>query len=169
MTARTNATPIEGDIHQWTTPNWEPILGLVGSDLTGCFMWMGEIRLVDGTGVHAYKHRDTRRYCHIAEDGRAFEYVPPTFLERKNPGSYRPIARLEAIDEAFYDWKPFADLPVDELAEMTRAVNAARATARRGEVIAVDRAELALQREFERAEEGRGGGDFDTGAAREAA
>jgi hypothetical protein len=33
-------------------------------------MWMFEVRLSDGTPLHAYKHIDTRRYLHLASDGR---------------------------------------------------------------------------------------------------
>jgi hypothetical protein len=33
---------------------------------------MHSVRLDDDAVVHAYKHLSTRRYCHLAEDGRAF-------------------------------------------------------------------------------------------------
>ena len=57
-------------------------------------LWMDEIELADGSAVHAYKHTATRRYLHIAEDGRTFLYV--------GDGGYREIDRLEAIAEAFF-------------------------------------------------------------------
>lgn len=47
---------------------------LVGG-LTAWFMWMGELELEDGTSVHSYKHRSTRRYAHLGVDGQAYDYV----------------------------------------------------------------------------------------------
>jgi len=48
-------------------------------------MWMGTVRLVDGTRLQAYRHYWTRRYLHLAEDGRAFVFVPKTRYEEVNP------------------------------------------------------------------------------------
>lgn len=149
MTSLTPAgQPIPGHIHQWTDSNWAPLLALVGDQLAGWFMWMGEIRLDDGTAIHAFKHRDLRRYCHLAEDGRAFEFVSPT-LETDAPGSYRQITRVEAIDEAFRNWS-MNYLRVGEAALTTRQINEARAKARTGAMYDVDPAELELQRAHER-------------------
>jgi hypothetical protein len=39
-----------------------------------------EIRLADGTVVHAYKHVRTRRYLHLALDGRAYAYLGAAYL-----------------------------------------------------------------------------------------
>ena len=77
-------------------PNWRPLLELIGLELVDWFMWMFTIELSDGTRVHAYKHRTTRRYFHLGEDGRAFAYIPRS--------SYLEIAPAEAIDEAFHEW-----------------------------------------------------------------
>jgi hypothetical protein len=74
-----------GERSQGDHPNWEPLLALVGDVLVGEFMWMFEIELADGVAVHAYKHIITRRYLHIAEDGRTFVFTAP--------GRYRPIDR----------------------------------------------------------------------------
>ena len=38
-------------------------------------MWMHEVRLRDGSPVHAYKHIDTRGYVHLGSDGRGYAYV----------------------------------------------------------------------------------------------
>ena len=57
-------------------PNWKPLIELIGLELVDWFMWMFAIELSDGTLVHAYKHRTTRRYFHLSEDGRAFAYIP---------------------------------------------------------------------------------------------
>jgi hypothetical protein len=65
---------IRGVVVQTDAPDWEPLETAIGSDTAGSFMWMHEIRLVDGSRVHAYKHVNTRRYLHLAEDGRAFDY-----------------------------------------------------------------------------------------------
>jgi hypothetical protein len=37
-------------------------------------MWMHAVRLEDDRIVHAYKHFETRRYLHLAEDLTAFDY-----------------------------------------------------------------------------------------------
>ncbi len=77
-------------------PNWKPLLDLIGLELVDWFMWMFAVELSDGTRVHAYKHRTTRRYFHLSEDGRAFAYIPRY--------SYLEVSSAEAIDEAFYEW-----------------------------------------------------------------
>jgi hypothetical protein len=43
-----------------------------------------------------YKHIDTRRYLHLAADGRAFLYFPDS--------RYREISPHQAIDLAFHGW-----------------------------------------------------------------
>ena len=63
-------------------PDWQPLLDVVGVELAHWFMWMGGIKLEDGGYVHPYKHRATRRYLHLAQDGRAFAYVPRRPLSR---------------------------------------------------------------------------------------
>jgi hypothetical protein len=55
---------------QGRTPEWQPLLDAVGEEIAANFMWMFEVRLSDGTPLHAYKHIDTRRYLHLASDGR---------------------------------------------------------------------------------------------------
>ena len=45
-----------GEGTQGDTPDWRPLLGLVGERVTGDFMWMFEVVLQDGTSLHAYKH-----------------------------------------------------------------------------------------------------------------
>lgn len=77
-------------------PNWKPLLDLIGLELVDWFMWMYAIELADGSRVHAYKHRTTRRYLHLGEDGRAFAYIPRY--------SYLEIEPAMAIDEAFFEW-----------------------------------------------------------------
>jgi hypothetical protein len=80
-------------------------------------MWMHEIQLADGSKIHAYKHSVTRRYLHLAADGRAFDY--------RVDGRYCEVYLATAIVRAFSG----ADrlLPSDEHLQAVRAaVQAAR-------------------------------------------
>lgn len=65
-------------------PEWEPLLNLAPDHVVD-FMWMGTVQLTDGTRLQAYKHYWTRGYLHLAEDGRAFVFVPKTRYEEVNP------------------------------------------------------------------------------------
>jgi hypothetical protein len=67
--------PIAGEVINSKRPNWEPILGRLPPDGVERFMWMHEVRLADGTHMHAYKHRETRRHLHLAENGRSFRFL----------------------------------------------------------------------------------------------
>ncbi len=75
---------------EYETPNWDPLMKVVGHRVIGDLMWMHEVRLTDGRAVHAYKHIDTRRYIHLDEDGNAFVHT--------ESGRYRamPAARVLA-------------------------------------------------------------------------
>lgn len=88
--------PLTGRSLSVPEPNWKPLIELVGLELVDWFMWMYAITLSDGTRVHAYKHRTTRRYFHLSEDGRAFTYIPRH--------RYLEIEPSAAIDEAFFEW-----------------------------------------------------------------
>jgi len=85
---------IAGELSQCDEPEWQPLLDLIGLELVDWFMWMQEIELEDSSRVHAYKHTATRRYFHIAEDGRTFLYA--------GRNRYREIDRQQAIAEAFF-------------------------------------------------------------------
>jgi hypothetical protein len=76
--------PIRGKHLRVEAPEWEPLLNFA-PDHVDDFMWMGTVRLVDGTRLQAYKHYWTRRHLHLAEDGRAFVFVPKTRYEEVNP------------------------------------------------------------------------------------
>jgi hypothetical protein len=82
-----------GEIHQCERPCWRPLLDVVGTELIEWFMWMYEVRLSDGCHVHAYKHRVTRRYLHLTDDGDAVAY--------KGGGVYTPLDLGDAIEHAF--------------------------------------------------------------------
>jgi hypothetical protein len=108
-----------GELVQYERPNWDPLIDLVGAHLVRWFMWMHECE-IDGVRVHAYKHSATRRYLHIGEDGRLFGYVPRY--------RYRPVDRLEALDEVFFGWEQVAPEPDDvALAELGRLLREAAA------------------------------------------
>jgi hypothetical protein len=108
---------ITGEMFLSDEPDWQPLLDLIGEHLTGWFMWMCAIELDDETRVHAYKHRATRRYFHLAVDGRAFMYLPR--------GRYREIDRCAAIDIAFERWEDLAPQPDDEDRTALRSVRQA--------------------------------------------
>jgi hypothetical protein len=76
--------PQRGKILRVDAPEWEPLLNLA-PDHVDDFMWMGTVQLTDGTRLQMYKHYWTRGYLHLAEDGRAFVFVPKTRYEEVSP------------------------------------------------------------------------------------
>jgi hypothetical protein len=92
-----DSASIAGRLGQRDHPNWEPLLGLIGEELVGEFMWMAQIDLADGTVVHAYKHILTRCYLHVQEGGRTLAFTAS--------GRYRPIDPYHAIADAFDGWR----------------------------------------------------------------
>ena len=86
-------------------PDWEPLIALVGLDVVGCFMWMNQLVLEDGTEVHAYKSIATRRYLHVGVDGRVF-------AQRRND-RFEPVTPLEALEHAFAGWEDLHPPPRD--------------------------------------------------------
>jgi hypothetical protein len=94
-----------GDLVQYERPVWEPLIELVGLEVVDGFMWMNELELDEGLEVHAYKSIATRRYLHLAVDGRAFRY--------HSPGRYEEITVREALEEAFTGWEKTLPLPSD--------------------------------------------------------
>ena len=96
---------IRGEMGQGERPNWQPLEAMVGDVLAGEFMWMFQVDLADGTAVHAYKHICTRRYLHLAEDGRTFAF---TFCRR-----YRQVDPFDLLMVVFEDWERFADEQAD--------------------------------------------------------
>ena len=98
-------TSCAATLAQRERPDWEPLIALVGLDVVGCFMWMNELVLEDGTRLHAYKSIATRRYLHLAVDGRAF-------AERAND-RYERVTPLEALEAAFAGWEDLYPPPRD--------------------------------------------------------
>jgi len=91
--------PIRGKWLPVDAPEWEPLLNLA-PDHGVDFMWMGTVRLVDGTRLQVYKHYWTRRSLHLAEDGRAFVFVPKTRYEEVNPPWLLMRALRKELDPA---------------------------------------------------------------------
>jgi hypothetical protein len=101
-----------GELVQYERPNWDPLIDLVGPHLVRFFMWMSEFD-VDGVRAHAYKHCATRRYLHIAEDGRLLRSVPRF--------RYASARRDEALAEVFDGWEELEPAPdAVALAELER-------------------------------------------------
>ena len=94
-----------GELTQSERPVWGPLIDLVGLDVVGGFMWMHEVEFDDGLAVHAYKSIATRRYLHLAVDGRAFAY--------RVPGRYEEIARRAALVEVLTGWEELLPQPRD--------------------------------------------------------
>ena len=59
---------------------------------------MFEVELSDGTRLHAYKHRWTRRYIHLTGDGRAFAYEWHERSEGDEPAWYREVDPREHLN-----------------------------------------------------------------------
>jgi len=91
--ATKKAKGIPGKLKQCDDPDWEPLLRLIGDFGAGWFMWMAEMELDDGTRIHSYKHKWTRRYLHLDDSGRAFNYRPD--------GTYPELEISNAVCRAF--------------------------------------------------------------------
>jgi hypothetical protein len=100
-------------------PTWEPLLELVGNEVVTGFMWMYALEVDDGAELHAYKSIATRRYLHLAVDGRAFKALNDRDFEETSPG-----AALVATFEGWEDLVPQPRNPdaLRELLERHRSV-----------------------------------------------
>ncbi len=78
-----------GSMAERQTPDWGPLVAVVGDENAGDFMWMFEVTLDDGRRLQAYKHIFTRGYLHLAADGAAFAYV--------SPRRYRPVPAADLL------------------------------------------------------------------------
>jgi hypothetical protein len=81
------------------------LLGLVGKELVPGFMWMFAVQLDDGAEVHGYKSIATRRYIHLAVDGRAFRSHDEHRYEQVNVSA--------ALAHAFEGWEETVPQPKD--------------------------------------------------------
>jgi hypothetical protein len=96
---------------------WEPIITMLGEDVGGGFMWMGEAELSRKRMVQQYKHRTTRRYLYLDLDLQAYEYC--------GDDRYRPVEKLVALIQAFGFWDR-APLKTWEKALIFAAIEKAR-------------------------------------------
>ena len=64
--------PAAKPILDFTSPNWAPLHLVVPADQAEMFMWMHGCVWADGFRLEAYKHRITRQYLHLSEDGAAY-------------------------------------------------------------------------------------------------
>ena len=115
------STPhITGTLLQYDDPDWGPLESLVGVELASWFMWMNSVLLEDDAIMHAYKHVATRRYIHMAVDGRTFAYM--------SSGCYCELPRHRAIALAFVGWESLlleSEDPELVRRELERALDAA--------------------------------------------
>jgi hypothetical protein len=96
---------IRGTVVDVDEPTWAPLVAVVGGRQAEWFMWMYAIALADETRVHAYKHVSTRRYVHLGEDGRGFEYVGDKQYREMDPDDAADLA-LPLISEDLPGWEP---------------------------------------------------------------
>jgi hypothetical protein len=71
----------KGEVVNYSEPDWDPLMRLI-PEVVADFMWMHEVKLRDGTRIHAYKHSTTRRYVHLTADGEAWVYEEPDRYRR---------------------------------------------------------------------------------------
>jgi hypothetical protein len=101
------------------TPDWKSLEKLLGSDdLCAHFMWMFDVLLDDGTVLNAYKHRWTRGYLHLVDDGRAFYYVTDDL--------YRELDPYTALKAVFAEWECCTPTPEERKALRAALRRAAR-------------------------------------------
>ncbi len=104
----------QGEVGQCQRPNWDPLLDLVGEDVTADFMWMYEIDLEPRGHVQAFKHIDTRRYLHLDDRGNAYEY--------RGPNRYRRVAVLDALVSVFASLPMLAGVTHEQLQRSWEAI-----------------------------------------------
>lgn len=116
------AKTIVGHMTQFSMPNWAPLGQVMDEELMGAFMWMFEVAMGDGTRLHAYKHRMTRRYVHLDEQGRAFTYC--------GEDRYRRLPLADALELALEGWQVLHSSP-EEVKAAWAAIQRARRSSKR--------------------------------------
>jgi hypothetical protein len=66
-----SSKPKRGQVVNYECPVWKPLFELAPRHVDQ-FMWVHELELEDGARLHAYRHRETRRYLYLDHVGRAF-------------------------------------------------------------------------------------------------
>ena len=116
-----NPTWFAGRSVRGELPVWAPLLAVAGA-LTSGFMWMYEVVLDDGRSLHAYKHRETRRYLHLDTQCNAWVYQ-----HRRGRSMYRKCDVADALIEVFADWEALACGPTaEECALIAKVIGVAR-------------------------------------------
>ena len=106
--------PAAKPVHYFTSPNWAPLHLVVPADQAEMFMWMHGCVWADGFRLEAYKHRITRQYLYLSEDGAAYAAGDDEALHLVDVRNV-----LNAIDDSLADlgW-PRATTPADEAARL---------------------------------------------------
>ncbi|WP_367139537.1 hypothetical protein [Saccharothrix sp. HUAS TT1] len=77
-------------------PNWGPIERLAPTDLLPDLMWMGT--LVHGDRrIEQYKHRDSRRYVNVDQDGGTWSVTVPADAPADAPPLVEPVDADRAL------------------------------------------------------------------------
>lgn len=95
-------------VMRYDDPVWQPLLELT-SDHIDDFMWMGALQLDGGPEIQAYKHRWTRRYIHLAPDGRAYAYEYTGSFGSGGPSWYREVDPDEQLDRVLPTHRELAE------------------------------------------------------------
>lgn len=68
---------------EWRTKtyHWSPLQAAVGNSLLPYFMYMGKVELDESKALHLYKHRDTKRYLNIDDEGLFYLYDSESYHE----------------------------------------------------------------------------------------
>ena len=82
--------------HQHEQPIWDPLDEALGEELAAGFMWMQQRTRADGVRIQAYKHRHTRRYLYLDDEGHAYEEAACGMLV--------PLRLDHAIEAALCTW-----------------------------------------------------------------
>ena len=124
---------MKGRMGRYDCPDWRALEALLGADeLCAHFMWMFNVLLEDGTVLNAYKHRWTRCYFHLANDGRAFYYATGELYgdDLDAEDVYAEVDPHTAIKAVFADWECCKPTPQERRA-LRAALRRAAALGRR--------------------------------------
>jgi hypothetical protein len=77
-------------LRNFERPDWGPLIELAPEYLDE-FIWMFEVESGGGTLLHAYRHRETRRYLYLDQAKRAYVYLGDKRLTADDDGLYRQV------------------------------------------------------------------------------
>ncbi len=64
--------------------DWKPLEDAIGTRACCAYMFMGRVEQ-DGTTIHLYKHRDTRRYLNVDAQGCGWRYDGARYVPADAP------------------------------------------------------------------------------------